>query len=121
MPSGLYAIVFIPAVIAGVFAGIFLVTGINIDPDSLVINALNPVMHQFGGTASSIWNLSTTILLLASIVAAVITIVTIVLTGLPGIVVGICGFLGMILIITGQLAVVGVFMLIIGLVISIVF
>lgn len=114
MGKALYNAVFIPAIIAGIFMGIYLETGEKVDPESLAFWIIDKSTDALGEESKSMWQSIRFWLLLASVIATAVDIYLIHIAGIPSIITAICGYLGMIFIITGFLPTLGVFVLVSG-------
>ena len=114
MGKALYNAVFIPAIIAGIFIGIYLETGEKVDPESLVFRIIDKFTDALGEESKSMWQSIRVWLLLAIIIVTVVDIYLIYIAGISSIITAICGCLGMIFIITGFHPMLGVSVLISG-------
>ncbi|MBA7634082.1 hypothetical protein ES703_41661 [subsurface metagenome] len=89
--------IFASAILAGVFTGIYVETGQNVDPESLVIEVGDTVAKAVGGSQ---WSFLRPILILAGLVSIVAGIFRILLSGLPGIISATGGYFGGLLVVT---------------------
>jgi len=120
MGKGLYHAVFIPAVIAGLFMGIYLKTGVDINPINIAINISETVVNEVGGKDANFWSSFKTWFLLISIFLTVIDIIMITMAGWPSIISAFGGYFGMLLIVIGFLPTFGIVLLIMGEVMSLI-
>jgi NADH:ubiquinone oxidoreductase subunit 3 (subunit A) len=120
MGKGLYHAVFIPAIIAGLFMGIYLKTGEDVNPTSIAMNVSETVVNEVGGEGVNFWNSFKTGFILLSIVFTIIDLVMIFMAGLPSIVSALGGYFGMLLIITSFLPTFGVLLLVTGEIVSLI-
>jgi|GEM_PF-4331041 len=118
MGKWLYHAVFIPAIIAGLFMGIYLKTGVDINPTNIAMNISETVVNKVGGESITFWNSFKTWFLLISVFSTIIDIVMIIMAGWPSIISAFGGYFGMLLIITSFLPPLGILLLIIGEVVS---
>lgn len=107
--------IFVSSILAGVFAGIYLETGQNVDPESLAIETGDTVAKELG---DSLWSSIRPLLILASAFFTSISILLILLKGLPGILAAVGGYLGAMLMVTSIAPIFGVFLLLIGGIVS---
>ncbi|CAD6492842.1 MAG: hypothetical protein DIAAKJNI_00400 [Candidatus Argoarchaeum ethanivorans] len=114
MGKALYNAIFIPAIIAGIFMGIYLETGEKVDTESSAFMIIDKFTDALGEESKSMWQSIRFWLLLVSIIATAVDIYLIYIAGIPSIITAICGYLGMIFIITGFLPRLGIFVLVIG-------
>jgi len=114
MGKVLYNAVFIPAIIAGMFMGIYIETGEKVDTESLAFMIIDKSTDALREESKSMWQSIRSWLLLVSIIATAVDIYLIYIAGIPSIITAICGYLGMIFIVTGFLPTLGVFVLVLG-------
>jgi len=82
---------------SGVFAGIYLKTGQNVDPDTLLIETGDTIAENLG---DSHWGSVRPLLILVSVFSTLIVILQILSKWAPGILVAIGGYLGAIFMVT---------------------
>lgn len=118
MSKALYHLVFIPAVLAGLFMGVYLKTGTSIEPTDLTLAVGDAAADQVGGVSKNVWDGIKTWILIGSFVVVFFDVFFILMAGLPSIIAAVGGYFGMLLISIGFLVELGVLMLIVGEVVS---
>jgi hypothetical protein len=89
----------------GLFAGLYALTGHDLDPQSIIVSLVDLMVGSMNGTtgaqAAQLWDEARVGLLVYGLIGTLLFIVSVMYCGKRGIITAACGYFGVLLLITG--------------------